>query len=87
MQDAAEKLQQLEKDASAANQEVVQLADELETRDDRIAQLQEEAESLRQLTRQHEETLAGRYGLMSSRLHTVRRSAGPDIADLGGVCE
>ena len=61
MQDAAEKLQHLERDANAANQEVVQLADELEKRDDRVEQLQEELEGLRQLTRQHEERLAGRY--------------------------
>ncbi len=73
MQDAAEKLQQLERDASAANQEVVQLADEVEERDDRIEQLQEEADGLRQLMRQHEERLAGRCGLMLSILHAVRR--------------
>ena len=62
MQDAAEKLQQLERDANAANQEVVQLADELEQRDYRIEQLQAGLQGHEQLLRQHEERLAARYG-------------------------
>ena len=62
MQDAAEKLQQLERDANAANQEVVQLADELEQRDYRIEQLQAGLQGREQLLRQYEERLAARYG-------------------------
>ena len=61
-QNTAERLQQLERDANAANQEVVQLADELEQRDDRIEHLQEDLQGREELLRQHVERLAARYG-------------------------
>lgn len=62
-----EKLQRLEKDANAANQEVVLLSDELEKRDALVQQLQEDVQALkqqlegqRQASKQLEETVSAR---------------------------
>lgn len=62
-----ERLQQLEKDANAANQEVVLLSDELEKRDTLVEQLQESVHALKQqlegqsqASKQLEETVSAR---------------------------
>ena len=62
-----EKLQRLEKEANAANQEVVLLSDELEKRDALVEQLQEDVQALkqqlesqRQASKQLEETVSAR---------------------------
>ena len=70
MQDNAEKVAHLENEANAANQEVVQLADEVEKRDALVEQLQEVLHALKQqldcqskASMQQQETLSARWGI------------------------
>ena len=66
-QGAAGRIEDLEKDANAANQEVVLLSDELEKRDGLIEQLQQDVAAFSQRVKaqgselkQHQELLAAR---------------------------
>lgn len=72
VQDNAEKVAHLEKEANTANQEVVQLADEVEKRDTLVEQLQEVLHALKQqldcqgkASLQQQETLSARWGITS----------------------